>query len=114
MKKPLLTFLLSVASAVPAFAYDFSGCQVIEIVIAGENNAHVQLDCAVTNAPACAVANRYLGFDKSTTGGKHYLTMLTLAHAMGGKIEGSVDHAVCSPFQGNVPLLNGLRTKLPE
>jgi hypothetical protein len=92
-----------------AKALDFSDCTVGEIVVAGDQNAHVQLSCAVSNAPACAVAPTYVGFDKSTAAGKQYLALFMLAQATGGKVAGLVDHASCPAWQGNVAYLSHLR-----
>lgn len=114
MKNLFIALALATLSAAPAYAYDFSGCQVTEIVLAGENNAHVRLSCSAINTPACATAKNFIGFDKSTTGGKQYLAMLMMAHAMNGKVEGTVDHSVCAPHQGNVPLLAHLRVVLNQ
>jgi hypothetical protein len=100
--------LMAPASA-SAAAFDFSDCTVIEIVAAGDQNAHVQLSCYVTNAPACATSANFVSFDKSTTAGKEYLSLFMMAQAMGGKVTGYVDHASCPPWLGNVPYLNHLR-----
>jgi hypothetical protein len=101
-------FALLIAPSL-AKALDFSGCTVGEIVVAGDQNAHVQLSCAVSNAPPCAVGVTYVGFDKSTAAGKQYLALFVLAQATGGKVAGFVDHASCPPWQGNVTYLTHLR-----
>lgn len=112
ISKPFLaTCILSLSITAPSFSTDFTDCQVVEIVLAGEQNAHVQLNCPVQNAPPCAVANSYVGFDKSTTAGKQYLALLIYAHANNAKVTGDIDKAICSPWQGNVPLLTHMRMK---
>lgn len=108
MKEPILIALLLPFSVA---ASDFSNCEVVEIVAMGEQNGHVQLSCNVSNFPACATANNFVGFDKSTTAGKQYFAMFLAAQATNAKVEGSIDHTICSPWQGNVPLLTHLRMK---
>jgi hypothetical protein len=110
-KRLLATGILCLSINAPSFSADFTECQVIEIVLAGEQNAHVLLNCPTQNAPTCASANNYVGFDKSTTAGKQYLALLIYAHANNAKVTGDIDKAICSPWQGNVPLLTHLRMK---
>jgi hypothetical protein len=106
----VMSAVLMAPPSASAAAFDFSDCTVIEIVAAGDQNAHVQLSCYVSNAPACAATGAtYVGFDKSTTSGKEYLALFMMAQAIGGKVAGYVDHAACSPWQGNVAYLNHLR-----
>jgi hypothetical protein len=111
MRLPIVISIVfaAVIAPAPALAYDFTDCTVGEIVSAGDQNAHVQLGCYVTNVPACATGANYVGFDKSTTAGKQYLALFMMVQETGGKVTGYVDHAVCSPWQGNVPYLNHLR-----
>ena len=92
------------------FAFDFSGCQVMEIVAADTYNAHVHLNCAIANRPTCAV-DTYFAFDKSTTAGKQYLAMVMSAQALGAYLTGNVvhDEGSCPGWQSNVALLNHLR-----
>ena len=111
LRSTLATVALVVATTGVAYASDFVGCDVVEIVAVGDQNAHVQLSCAVSNAPACAVANTYVGFDKSTAAGKQYLAMFMFAQATNAKVEGLVDHTQCPVWQSNVSLLVMLRVK---
>ena len=73
-----------------AVAFDFTECHIGEIVLDGDQNAHVQLDCLINNAPACATANMYFGFDRSTPTGKQYLAMVMTAQASGARVTGQV------------------------
>jgi hypothetical protein len=107
--KQVLPFVLALLLSPYAEAFDFNGCEITEIVLAGDQNAHVGLNCTISNIPACAVSSNYFGFDKTTLAGKQYLAMLMSAQAMGSKITGIVDHSICPVFQGNVALLNHLR-----
>jgi hypothetical protein len=100
-----LVCLTTMGSTSSAFGQDFTGCQVVEIVSTGDQNAHAQLNCAVNNAPPCAVSNSFVGLDMTTAAGKRYFSMVLMAQATSAKLEGWVDHIVCSPWQGNVPLL---------
>jgi hypothetical protein len=109
--KPIIAVAFSALFSSYAVAFDFENCHVVEIVVHGDQNAHVQLDCTVNNAPACATANTYFGFDKSTPAGKQLLAMVMTAQASGASLTGLVDPNVCSPFQGNVALLIHLRVR---
>lgn len=111
MKASIVVFAALAALPLSAAASDFSACDVVEIVLAGDQNAHVQLSCTVANAPACASSPNFVGFDKSTNSGKQYLALFMSAQSMNAKVEGYVDHTSCSPWQGNVPLLTMLRVK---
>lgn len=111
MLKLVFAAALCVVGCSVALASDFAGCDVVEIVTAGDQNGHVQLSCLVSNVPACAVAANYVGFDKSTPAGKQYLAMFMFAQATNAKVEGSVDRAQCPAWQSNVPLLVHLRVK---
>ena len=93
------------------FAHDFDSCKIVEVVAAGAQNGHIQLDCVVKNAPACAGAPSFVGFDKSTEEGKQYLSIALAAFATNANVSGNVDKNACSPHQGNVPLLQHLRLK---
>lgn len=110
MKRLITSIVLSTCFAAPVFAYDFSGCEVAEIVLVGEQNAHVQLSCEVKNLPPCAVAKTFVAFDKSTDAGKQYLALFMSAQAMSGKVTGTV-FQTCSTWQTNVALLGHLRVK---
>lgn len=101
----LLYFLLFGGAV---YAEDFTTCNVVEIVAAGDQNVHVQLSCYVANLPPCAGATNYIGFDATTPAGKHYFALLSMALAMNLRVTGSVDRASCAP-QGNVALLQSLR-----
>ena len=101
--------ITTLSSSALAQGFDFSACMVNEIVVSGDQNAHVQLSCNVSNGPACAAASNYVGFDKSTTAGKQYLALFMMAQSTGAKVTGMVDHAACSPWQGNVAYLTHLR-----
>ena len=94
----------------PAYAADFNACSVVQIVVVGDQNAHVQISCPVpiSNVPACASVPSFIGFDKSTPAGKQYLSLLTYAHAIGGKVGGYVNPNSCSPWQTNVAWLTAL------
>jgi len=110
MKLLTTSIVLSTFFVAPVSASDFSACEVVEIVVAGEQNAHVQLSCSVSNRPPCAVAQSYVAFDKSTAAGKQYLALFMSAQAMNAKVEGFVDQA-CPAWQSNVALLSHLRVK---
>ena len=107
MKKIIL--MMFCLFTTPAFAWDFTACNVVEIVITGEKNAHIQLNCVVVNAPACAAGSTFVGFDKSTTAGKQYLALFTTAFTMNMKVTGFVDHTSCPVWQPNVSMLTHLR-----
>jgi len=109
MRKLILSLACSALICTHAEAFDFNTCAVVEIVITGDQNAHVQLDCAINNVPPCATANTYFAFDKSTPAGNQYLAMVMAAQAMNAKLTGDVDHSSCPPFQGNVAYLMHLR-----
>lgn len=107
------SWILALALSAPltALATDFTDCEVLEIVAAGDQNGHVGLSCLVSNRPACAVAGTWVGFDKSTVAGKHYLAVFLTAQAMNARVSGWIDRSVCSPVQGNVALLAQVRMK---
>jgi len=109
MARILLTFAL-IFSCQAAFSFDFVGCQVVEVVVADVQNAHVHLNCAVANRPACAT-DSFFTFDKSTTAGKEYLAMAMSAQALGAYLTGNIvhDEGSCPTWQSNVALLNHLR-----
>jgi hypothetical protein len=108
--KPLITTISALLLGIShAYALDFSGCSVIEIVAEGDQNGHVQLSCNVANAPACAVASNFVGFDKSTAAGKQYMALFVSAQAMGAKVSGDINHSTCPAWQNNVPTLVHLR-----
>jgi hypothetical protein len=104
---PLIGFLVSPLS----YSADFDNCRVVEIVSAGPNNAHVNMDCAIAQRPTCAVAGTYFGFDKATEEGKQYMSMVLTAYATGSYLTGKVHDTQCSPYQGNVALLQSLRMR---
>ena len=109
MKARILTFTACTLVAMNASAApDFSGCDVLRVIATGEQNGHVHLSCQVSNLPACATANQFVAFDRSTTTGKHYMAMFMSAQAMGGKVEGNIDRASCAPWQSNVGVLTYL------
>ncbi len=107
-KATLLSIALSLTASL-SYAHDFTGCKVIEIIASGEKNGHIQLNCTVNPRPNNCVAGNYVGFDKSTTEGKQYLSMALTAFARNAKVTGDVDSTSCSPYQGNVPWLKHLR-----
>lgn len=92
---------------------DFSSCHVSEIVLSGNINAHVQLDCVISGLPSCAEAKSYFAFDKSTESGKQYLSLLMAAFAANMKVSGYVykEENTCPSWQTNVALLSHLRVK---
>ncbi len=114
--KALLAALSITASAfvaTPAFAqnFNFSNCDVVEIVSHGDQqNAHVQLSCNLSGAPACAVASNYVAFDNSTAEGKQWLAMFLMAQATNAKLSGFV-HGHCPAFQTNVAQLFQVRMR---
>ncbi len=95
--------------ALPAFAGSFSACTVVAIIVVGDQNAHIQLNCpaAFVGPPVCSIPG-FVGFDKSTPAGKQYLSLFTYAQAVGGKVGGNIDATSCPPFQTNVALLTAL------
>ena len=101
--------LLGIFASPLSHSADFNDCQVVEVVAAGANNAHIQLSCWIEPRPACASSGNYFGFDKSTEEGKQYLSMVLTAFASGAKLTGWVDDAQCPTFQPNVTLLQHLR-----
>lgn len=101
--------ILLVSSIVHSSEFDFQSCKVIEVVIAGDKNAHVQMDCSVSIRPACAVSYTYFGFDNSTEKGKQYLSVILTAFASGSLVTGFVDDNQCMATQGNVALLTHIR-----
>lgn len=110
MKKKLAFFISSLFFSIAAHAGSFSGCSVVALITAGDQNVHAMLSCTTpfTNLPACAEAGAYVGFDGSSPAGKRYYSLLSLALAMNLKVEGTID-STCSPYQGNVVLLLALR-----
>jgi hypothetical protein len=50
----------------------------------------------------------YIGFDATTSAGKHYFATVSKAMALNLKLAGTIDSGVCAP-QGNVALLTSLR-----
>lgn len=107
--KAIIPVAFSVLFSSYAVALDFTDCHIGEIVLDGDINAHVSLDCLINSAPACATANTYFGFDKSTPAGKQLLAMVMTAQASGARLTGIVDHYTCPTFQPNVTLLVHLR-----
>lgn len=89
-------------------AQDFTSCKVVEIVASGKENGHIQLNCTVNNPKGCQVAN-FVGFDKSTIEGEHFLTLALTAFVADLHVSGHVDHNTCAPYQGNIPKLTSLR-----
>ncbi|GAB2199423.1 hypothetical protein [Sessilibacter sp. MAH4] len=94
-----------------SYAYDFENCKVVEIVTSGQVNAHVALDCVIQNLPACATANRYIGFDKTTAAGEIYFSMILTAFASNSTLTGHIHPSECPSFQNNVALLTQLRMR---
>ena len=100
-----LVFGVSALCAAPAFAQNFSNCEVVEIVSHGDQkNAHVQLNCMPTSMPACATGNPYVAFDKSTTDGKTWFVMFLMAQSTGAKVTRYISDS-CPTWQSNVALL---------
>lgn len=95
---------------IAAHAGTFACCTVGTIVTAGDQNVHVYLQCptAFVDNPPCANAGTWIGFDGTSPAGKRYLSLVSLALAVGLKLDGTFD-AVCSPYQSNVVLLSSLR-----
>lgn len=110
MKKKLFGLLSMLFFSAAAHAGEFSGCTVGTIVVIGAQNVHVSLNCtgSFANYPACAAAINYVGFDGTSQAGKYYFSLMSMALALNLKLEGTVDLS-CSPYQGNVALLTGLR-----
>jgi hypothetical protein len=110
MKKKFLFLISSLFFCITAHAGSFSQCTVGTIVTAGDQNVHVYLQCpaAFVDNPACATAGNWIGFDGSSPAGKRYLALVSLALAVGLKLDGSID-AACSPYQSNVAQLSSLR-----
>jgi hypothetical protein len=109
MKLLTAAIALSACFSAPAIAGTFSACTVVSIIVIGDQNAHIQLNCpaAFVSPPACSLPG-YVGFDKSTPAGKQYLSLFTYAHAVGGKVGGNIDSTYCSPFQTNVALMTAM------
>lgn len=110
----IVWLLLGVASFVfPSAAraqFHFNNCEVLEIVIAGNQNGHAQLSCTPSPLPPCAAGNPWVAFDKSTPDGRQYLAMLTLAQSTGARVSGYVA-TWCPAWQGNVVMLEHLRVR---
>ena len=54
MKTSIVAVAFTAFLSTPCVASDFTGCAVEEIVIAGEQNGHVRMNCQIANLPACA------------------------------------------------------------
>lgn len=110
MIKKLIFAAVLFFPGIAAHAGSFTGCAVVTIVSAGDQNIHVNLNCPnpATDLPACATASTYVGFDGNSPAGKHYFALMSLALALNLKLDGTIDSA-CSPYQGNVALLTSLR-----
>ena len=104
-----LCFLICLTNAPLAFGFDFEGCSVEEVIVAGSSNAHVRLDCTISPRPECATSYTYFGFDKSTKEGEQYLSVVLTAFASGAKVTGLVHDTDCPLVQGNVTLLQHIR-----
>lgn len=100
------SFLFSVNQV---YAFDFTDCDVVQIVVNGDQNSHVQLSCDVANLPACATSHSFVTYDKSTPSGKQYLALFMYAQAVSAKVSGYVDRNTCPVWQTNVVLLTDLR-----
>lgn len=111
LKMNLIFLMTSIFYSGNLLAMDFSGCHVAEIVIAGDINAHVRLDCPISNVPTCATSNTYFSFNKSTDSGNQYLSLVMTAFAANVKVSGFISHDEnsCPAWQNNVALLNHLR-----
>jgi hypothetical protein len=98
--------------AFPAHAQTahFNSCEVVEIIVAGESNAHVQLSCMPTSVPQCGQNNPFVAFDKSTLEGKQYLAVFMTAFATGARVSGYV-YNHCPSFQPNVAALAHVRMR---
>lgn len=83
----------------PSVAADFNSCSVVEVVLAGQQNAHIQLDCEIQPRPGCAIAGNYFGFDKSTEEGRQYLSVVLTAYASNSKLTGYVTDTLCATHQ---------------
>jgi hypothetical protein len=55
--------VLAASFSAPAFAGGFSNCEVVEIVLAEGQNAHVRFNCSITDPPPCAAGTPWVGFD---------------------------------------------------
>lgn len=103
-----VVFTIFTVLASPASAASFSNCEVLEIVTAEGQNAHVRLSCIPTGIPPCAAGNPWVAFDKLTTDGKQWLALFMYALSINAKVTGYT-YDSCAPFQGNVVLLAHLR-----
>ncbi len=109
--KVLSIIFLCLLTPAISHGYDFEDCKIVEVIVAGVNNAHVQLNCGIQPRPGCASAGTYFAFDKSTEEGKQYLSVVLTAFASNSNVTGNVDDALCSTYQGNVALLTHLRMR---
>ena len=110
MKKAFfILFMLAVSRSV--FSADFISCHVTEIVLVGDVNAHVRLDCFISNTPTCVTAKKFFTFDKSTEAGKQYLSLVMTAFTANMKVTGFIEKSEnsCPAWQNNVALLKQLR-----
>jgi hypothetical protein len=91
----------------------FKNCHIVETVSAGDVNAHVRLDCAISPRPACATARTWFAFDKSTDSGKQYFGLMMMAFSAGMVVTGYVSQGEgsCPGWQSNVSLLQHIRIK---
>jgi hypothetical protein len=103
----LFVFLFNIRFA---HADDFINCNVVQISATGDQNVHVELTCNVANTPPCASVTSFVGFDATTSEGKHYFALLNMALSMNLKVTGQVDRVICAP-QANVALLRLLRVR---
>ncbi len=105
MKKVIIPMVCSVLMSSYGAAADFDKCAVDELIQNGDRNGTAKLSCEIVPIPACATASKYIGFDTSTTQGKHFFAMLMTAQATGAKVSGAVHDTACSPNQSNTALV---------
>ena len=103
--KHIFIFLLVAALSNTAAANDFNDCEVLDIRFGTQvENGHVYLSCKIETAPACASANQFVAFDKSTDLGKQQLSLFLTAFAGNFKVRGGIKQE-CATWQHNVALL---------
>jgi hypothetical protein len=79
----IIAYLLATSLA---YAGQFDGCTVIEIVSAGDKNVNVQLSCNMSRPPPYSTALPYIGFDAATVAGKRYFALANMAFSMNMKL----------------------------
>lgn len=107
---PILMMLLTITTNT-SHARDFENCKILEVVLDSGSNAHIQLDCSISNRPACANTDKYVALNKETESGKQLLSLVLTAFAAKMNISGFVENAenTCPTWQSNVAMLRHLR-----